>query len=1018
MKQRKQLKQLVGMLLCVCMLVGVTSVTAQAAVSVKTEGVSHNDYEWEVLRLTNVERSKEGLNLLSMPQPLQEACDIREPELMELFDHYRPDGTDCFTAIESRFKNNAGYLGENIAKGQRNPAQVVDAWMNSPGHRANILNGNFGYLGVGYYSNGNAWVQLFSGRQEITKVEASSSKTAFTETEIMEHYLRLTTTDGCVSYLPLDFNSMTKNSDGTYSPKLPVSGLPSYTKLEGSSSGDSGDSGETGDGPTVIVENKDLKEAAEAIKKAITDNTDKNNFTKNGLLNIARAAAKQGITVTWTEYNETPATTSKTGLINGTFTLTQGEDSITVSVSKVIPKLADTGSSNSIFERYIPIENVYGAYISEFWDLKKGNPYRFEIGTQFTDEASANIMFSPVIKRSEYEGGYVKVNYLGTYGTVDEKIGNKQLNIISSDDYKALCAGNLSDNAKSYGLSKDTVVISVDLYDANKKFVRTISPACVIIVTSENGDFLTFSRFGGRIASLYFTEQANLFSAKEDKDFRSQSMYFDIDKIMVDNKNTAASLLPLKKEGSETPYEFIQYPELKGTPIYNANKILSDEEFITPDNTYYQVTRLSGEVDPVLMHKIKNVKSYSMYRYIISNGYTQRNVVNKKGVLFGITSKDEKIKIAKKVKKTGAYHYLTKDGVLKELNGKVVATNCVDFAESYDFRVVGVLKEDGCLYLGYSYYHGGDEYKKGLSKKLENVTQIFPTGAYTKNNDFYRWHETITAAGMDEKAWARGEYVLKYSFDLSVRKICSNVDRVFPYEYLTKIWASNEKNMDQNITSFVQTKSGELIGYGLKYHESFGVYNGKVERIFPMFKSYEDGNFVGIKLEGSDRVHAIVARFCDSNRYRKGQICMPDDKGNAYYPKFVSETLDGFLAADGKVYSIDSHPQIVIDMIIQPVENYRGNLGQMNRKTQTFNAYNSTTKETIPLLPSIGSWYFDENQIILLEREDGSMWASSFLPKMTAANLSAKVGGYENSNVFKVSGAQKKKLNAEYITLK
>lgn len=51
--------------------------------------------------------------------------------------------------------------GENIAKGQRTPQQVVNAWMNSEGHRANILNGNFTHIGVGYVEQGNHWTQQF-----------------------------------------------------------------------------------------------------------------------------------------------------------------------------------------------------------------------------------------------------------------------------------------------------------------------------------------------------------------------------------------------------------------------------------------------------------------------------------------------------------------------------------------------------------------------------------------------------------------------------------------------------------------------------------------------------------------------------------------------------------------------------------------------------------------------------------------------------------------------------------------
>ena len=54
--------------------------------------------------------------------------------------------------------------GENIAQGQRTPQEVVNAWMNSAGHRKNILNGNFTHIGVGYEASGNHWTQMFIGK--------------------------------------------------------------------------------------------------------------------------------------------------------------------------------------------------------------------------------------------------------------------------------------------------------------------------------------------------------------------------------------------------------------------------------------------------------------------------------------------------------------------------------------------------------------------------------------------------------------------------------------------------------------------------------------------------------------------------------------------------------------------------------------------------------------------------------------------------------------------------------------
>lgn len=121
--------------------------------------------EWEVLRLVNVERMNEGLAPLTMFAAMQTATDIRALEIVESFSHTRPDGTDCFTVFDEVGVNWSS-VGENIAAGQQTPAAVMNSWMNSSGHRANILNSGFKHIGVGYtYSQGSAygayWVQLF-----------------------------------------------------------------------------------------------------------------------------------------------------------------------------------------------------------------------------------------------------------------------------------------------------------------------------------------------------------------------------------------------------------------------------------------------------------------------------------------------------------------------------------------------------------------------------------------------------------------------------------------------------------------------------------------------------------------------------------------------------------------------------------------------------------------------------------------------------------------------------------------
>ncbi len=127
----------------------------------------------EVVRLVNVERAKEGLAPLGTYDSLTRAAQIRAPEIVTLFSHDRPDGTSCFTAMDQTGAKKGAYTwGENIAAGNATAAATVEQWMNSPGHRANILNAKFTHIGVGYQHSagstyGHYWVQMFTGTSSV-----------------------------------------------------------------------------------------------------------------------------------------------------------------------------------------------------------------------------------------------------------------------------------------------------------------------------------------------------------------------------------------------------------------------------------------------------------------------------------------------------------------------------------------------------------------------------------------------------------------------------------------------------------------------------------------------------------------------------------------------------------------------------------------------------------------------------------------------------------------------------------
>lgn len=116
-----------------------------------------------VTSLVNAARQDAGLSELELDADLCAAAQARAQEIAQSFSHTRPDGSSCFTILEE-FGISYRAAGENIAMGQRTPEEVMDGWMNSSGHRANILSGTFTSIGVGYYVDGAGaahWVQIF-----------------------------------------------------------------------------------------------------------------------------------------------------------------------------------------------------------------------------------------------------------------------------------------------------------------------------------------------------------------------------------------------------------------------------------------------------------------------------------------------------------------------------------------------------------------------------------------------------------------------------------------------------------------------------------------------------------------------------------------------------------------------------------------------------------------------------------------------------------------------------------------
>ncbi len=125
--------------------------------------VSSDDFTSEVVRLVNIERANNGLSPLSEDSVLGDFAQTRSSEIMQDFSHTRPDGSSPLKYVLGL--DGMRTCGENIAMGQPTPEAVVEAWMNSPGHRANILKEDFTMIGVGCSFGGGVyyWTQIFGG---------------------------------------------------------------------------------------------------------------------------------------------------------------------------------------------------------------------------------------------------------------------------------------------------------------------------------------------------------------------------------------------------------------------------------------------------------------------------------------------------------------------------------------------------------------------------------------------------------------------------------------------------------------------------------------------------------------------------------------------------------------------------------------------------------------------------------------------------------------------------------------
>ncbi|MFC3885390.1 CAP domain-containing protein [Bacillus songklensis] len=140
---------------------------AQPAAEQTANQSSVSEFEKKVVELVNQERQKQGLKPLQLDTKLSDVAREKSKDMMNknYFDHTSPTYGSPFDMMK-KFGIQYSAAGENIAKGQQTPEEVMNSWMNSDGHRRNILDPNFTHIGVGYVegSGSTYWTQMFIGK--------------------------------------------------------------------------------------------------------------------------------------------------------------------------------------------------------------------------------------------------------------------------------------------------------------------------------------------------------------------------------------------------------------------------------------------------------------------------------------------------------------------------------------------------------------------------------------------------------------------------------------------------------------------------------------------------------------------------------------------------------------------------------------------------------------------------------------------------------------------------------------
>lgn len=253
------MKRFISLLACLALTLSMVSFGAAAADTTDIPNALCSEQAWAVLKLTNRQRIAQGLLPLSTFSTLQSAADTRTDELVRRYAHTRPDGTNFDSAI-TQVGLNYTLAAENIAAGQTSPSNVLNAWMNSAGHKANILNDAVTHMAAGYTDQActiitetgvgqirHGWAQLFmTDNCKFTSITPSQTSVQIAAGESMESagiYLTLKCSVHGESYLPLLDELCTgydPSASGKQTVKVTYDKLTANITVNGSSGGGGG----------------------------------------------------------------------------------------------------------------------------------------------------------------------------------------------------------------------------------------------------------------------------------------------------------------------------------------------------------------------------------------------------------------------------------------------------------------------------------------------------------------------------------------------------------------------------------------------------------------------------------------------------------------------------------------------------------------------------------------------------------------------------------------------------------